>query len=532
MNISGIISLAEVYDSGSVPVVTKYLNGHSYYERKQEENTGNIIIKKIYDKTEKVNVEDQIKIKCDGYDSRGRSVKLSCCSINMYHTMSSLLVNGEKLINFMDSDLPENMKNYTVGGKPTSFDNLNKYLHDMISKSMSELRNANDDAGCTEKNHTSGEQLQLAYSTNKIENSDDTNSDSQSVLIVNNEENGDAHHQDSVSNTDNNMSMIDRLLIEQLVEKTDKIFEKLEMIAKIQERDKIETESKISQINDKLVSLSKQISTNDKHQTENLQDLKSDFQNLHSEQDKRFNTTQNRVQGVSDKLKEISTQLTRINTNNNPMNINVEGVEKVKLNTESQTTVKQPQTSNLSCRKTENETTQNAKTRKSSHLTSDPAVHQTPNRRSTSNFKQSKTLIMGSSIVKGIDKRRLDAAAEVRTHRGATVSTLTDKVTQMDISKYNTIILVVGGNDASTKTHPEDFHDAYVNLIQTVRSSNAEADIVISEILPRRNVNTELYNDILSNICDELNCQLVKQFDSFVSKNRELPPGWYPFEQY
>ncbi|CAC5412975.1 unnamed protein product [Mytilus coruscus] len=105
---------------------------NTFCDNKRKENEGNIIYKKVFDKSETVNVEDQYKIKCEGFDTRGRNIKLSCFSINMYHTTSSLLVNGKKLLVFINDHLPEVlncMKNYQINGKPVDLNMLNKCIY-------------------------------------------------------------------------------------------------------------------------------------------------------------------------------------------------------------------------------------------------------------------------------------------------------------------------------------------------------------------------------------------------------------------
>ena len=72
-----------------------------------------------------INVEDQCKIKCDGFDTNSRSVKLNCFSIDMYHTAFLMLINGKKHDMFMDD---HQLYGKFPDGKPVKLDNLNKCL--------------------------------------------------------------------------------------------------------------------------------------------------------------------------------------------------------------------------------------------------------------------------------------------------------------------------------------------------------------------------------------------------------------------
>ncbi|VDI26912.1 Hypothetical predicted protein [Mytilus galloprovincialis] len=136
--------------------------------------------------------------------------------------------------------------------------------------------------------------------------------------------------------------------------------------------------------------------------------------------------------------------------------------------------------------------------------------------------KEKKTLIIGCSIIKGIDANKVGKDVSIRTNRGATVPTLTEKIKKSNIKHYKSIILVVGGNDASSRIHPEAFKEKYDDMIKTVKSINPDIDIAVSEICPRRNVDTEIYNAILHSVSTEHNVNIIKQTDAFVPRGGDL----------
>ena len=65
---------------------------------------------------------------------------------------------------------------------------------------------------------------------------------------------------------------------------------------------------------------------------------------------------------------------------------------------------------------------------------------------------QTSTLLVGSSILKGIRTAYLKPNVAVRTFPGATVDSLRTKLGDYDLDKCTTIILPVGGNKASNST--------------------------------------------------------------------------------
>ncbi|VDI63034.1 Hypothetical predicted protein [Mytilus galloprovincialis] len=108
-----------------------------------------------------------------------------------------------------------------------------------------------------------------------------------------------------------------------------------------------------------------------------------------------------------------------------------------------------------------------------------------------------------------------------------TVPTLTEKIKKSNIQHYKSIILVVGGNDASSRIHPEAFKEKYDDMIKTVKSINPGINIAVSEICPRRNVDTEIYNAILHRVSTEHKLKIIKQTDAFVSRGGDLVSSYY-----
>ena len=65
------------------------------------------------------------------------------------------------------------------------------------------------------------------------------------------------------------------------------------------------------------------------------------------------------------------------------------------------------------------------------------------------------TLLVGSSIRKGVRTSELQPNATVRTFSGAKIEDVKTKLEEYDIDHCKTIILHVGGNDADNGTDPE-----------------------------------------------------------------------------
>ena len=100
--------------------------------------------------------------------------------------------------------------------------------------------------------------------------------------------------------------------------------------------------------------------------------------------------------------------------------------------------------------------------------------------------KDEKILLIGSSIFKTIKPDSL-RNIHVWINRGATVLDIFNDLKQIDMSKYHTVVVHVGGNDVSQRMSPKEFIQIYSDIIHFIRHKHCK--IVISEILPRAGCN-------------------------------------------
>jgi hypothetical protein len=115
-----------------------------------------------------------------------------------------------------------------------------------------------------------------------------------------------------------------------------------------------------------------------------------------------------------------------------------------------------------------------------------------------------KTLIIGSSILNGIKTRRL-IHTDVCTNRGADINTLINIIERRDLSVYKTIIVHIGGNDLNNGYSLDTIYENYQSLLYLLRAqSNMETVLMVSGIPPRYGTNVQPLNMILDDLCDNL----------------------------
>ncbi|CAG2247711.1 unnamed protein product [Mytilus edulis] len=303
------------------------------------------------------------------------------------------------------------------------------------------------------------------------------------------------HARENITQDENSV----KSLLHQLLDKTDSLFELVKSIDKQCIEDKQDFQNKIDQVNDRITAFSKKMCTIDEHQTQHLYDIENSVKLVKVDQDKNFSHVHNKIQSLADRVKDLPSR-----TQYNAKNFEVEKSNE-----------------NIDYRSVNSNTANTSKTYiDQSHTT-------IRNSQIFPDERKEKTLIIGSSIIKGIDANKVGKDVHIRTNRGATVPTLTEKIKKSNIQHYKSIILVVGGNDASSRIHPEAFKEKYDDMIKTVKSINPGINIAVSEICPRRNVDTEIYNAILHRVSTEHKLKIIKQTDAFVSRGGDLVSSYY-----
>ena len=76
------------------------------------------------------------------------------------------------------------------------------------------------------------------------------------------------------------------------------------------------------------------------------------------------------------------------------------------------------------------------------------------------------------------------------------------KLSTMDLSCYDKVVLHVGGNDVEAKVSPTEFKRKYQSLLKSV--ANKKSELFISGLLPRKGLNMKPFNNILKDLSSEV----------------------------
>ncbi|MEW8547726.1 MAG: GDSL-type esterase/lipase family protein [Candidatus Thiodiazotropha sp.] len=141
-----------------------------------------------------------------------------------------------------------------------------------------------------------------------------------------------------------------------------------------------------------------------------------------------------------------------------------------------------------------------------------------------------KLLLIGDSILSGVNTKGLIKGIQKHSKGGATVNDLIEEISVYDMRNFETCIIYIGGNDCANGTDVKTFVDAYDQLLSLIKTTNPACRVYICNIAPRGDVDVTGFNkgiDRLSKHWEHQNVRcMTHTYDYFVAKNY-LPAGRY-----
>ena len=98
------------------------------------------------------------------------------------------------------------------------------------------------------------------------------------------------------------------------------------------------------------------------------------------------------------------------------------------------------------------------------------------------------------SVLHPINTKGLIRGLHKHLRGGATVSDIKNDIALYDLSRFQTIIISVGGNDSTNGIDEELFEEKYDQLISIVKTGNLQCTLYICKIAPRGDTNVTTLN--------------------------------------
>lgn len=257
-------------------------------------------------------------------------------------------------------------------------------------------------------------------------------------------------------------------------------------------------ESQMSAILESLAYHTKMIST----LQEQLTNLTTQVVKLQEESNRKSATTQEKKPDTSSMLC-IAVSPTHTNSSSNPSPNIIEDTYQTPSLPKSQ-----PNPKRMRAKRINNNSPQQKNTQKSPQT--------------NDSVRPLKTLIIGDSIIKGINQRGLKKHVHIHGISGATVETVLEQLPLFDLKNFSAVIISVGGNDISNGTNVEYVEEKYDQLILYIKNINQDCKVVICTACPRQDCNVSELNGILTSLSEEYNTNLVDMEKYFCDQN-EIP---------
>ena len=126
-----------------------------------------------------------------------------------------------------------------------------------------------------------------------------------------------------------------------------------------------------------------------------------------------------------------------------------------------------------------------------------------------------KTLIIGDSIIKGINPKGLKNNVHCSGISGATVETVHEQIALYDLRNFSTIIVYVGGNNVSNGSNIEYVEEKYDQLLQYIKTANSALNIILCTVAPRKDCLVTELNEIIRSLSEEHGTKLVEMENYF-----------------
>ena len=456
----------------------------------------------VTDKTGK-NVETKYKVMSD---------KSGHYTVNLYHTRSSCLVNGKNSDQFFKSDLPcvFQLIEQKLADENCSIDDFNSNVRKMILQYFDqtpEMKESKNLLPLEEPNENQSYQCQTPADNEQID-SKNTNADIKistetTETQIDGSFNSLNRADNSTQTSEDHVMGILRLVHTGINEMKDLLTSHI-----------IFTNNKFSQINDEIVSIKRGATTHYSSTDRSLDDVSEKQIAIKSEVQKVHDNIQKRFQGIFHQLKALHEK--NINDISSTKPIVIEDNDKI---TDTETEEINLQTTGNRSNHTSAQKTVKYHNEKQQSPRLDVSMNKNMSdiakNKTNGNFpNKDRTLIIGDSIVKGIQQPGLDSLVDCIKLSGAIITDIARKLQNIDLRQYGNVIIFVGGNDVSGGKWPDASRVELTKVVQTLHRQRCK--VYLCTVSPRQQVDVSLYNSYVRDICAETGARLIDCYQSFV----------------
>ena len=414
--------------------------------------------------------------------------------LNMYHTKCLCLVNGKGTLQFMQTDIHDIFS--VIQNKLTDENCSLSDFNNSVKELILEYCNVNNEDGNNNEEAKSEETI-----INEVEFSRPT-----SLAVCPQSPNA------SYSNIN---------------AKTPDIAETIEIV-EIVEDDQVETNESTSDVStetmfyDMLQSIQTAVTQVQKTLDDHIENTGNQFLQIRDEMSRiknqsslNSNITDRQIETLSDNSNEVRTDIDRFSTT----------LQK-RLQTMFESLKALHRKTSTAERKESNCPTASV-TAQSENITKRGGLDTSVNDQSSTNIRQDpfangfgrktitkQTLLVGDSILKGIQTRGLNSNIHVRTLPGATTKDVAIYLRNRPMDDYDEIVIYVGGNDQRSRLL--NLNEELKKTIQYLKETYSQMSINLCSVCPRSDVNVSTVNELIQKLAPETRSTVIDVHGSFV----------------
>ena len=417
-------------------------------------------------------------------------------TLNLYHTKSSCLINGKNSHKFTEIHLPAMLKNIEerlVNDKTTTTNVNNAFKNILMSTSKNESK--------------------LSENQNESDSHEELRRLNESVQSVRKEKHARRIDQDAKSN-------VHEILNDFMKSVSSEINElKCEMREYI-----LQTSTQLGEIKDIVCGLKNQHNLCCSDMKNKLKDVTSNSESVKTQMCSLNEGLLKRWQSFSESMKN---QMSYITTQQKETEISLNKF--MATPTRSYAEISNDSSSNVP----EAHSTQNKDQRSSTENSNNSSsvvseIHNTPNKDQRSNQTVTRqTLIIGDSILKGINKSDLKTDVDVLTCPGKKLRGIQSNLSSEIVSKYKNIIVYAGGNDAASGSAQSTLYNDIKSLILDIRRKSESCAVYLCTVCQRIDTDVLPLNELLKRTGEDLEVRIIDCHQAFVFGNGDTASHYY-----
>jgi hypothetical protein len=136
-----------------------------------------------------------------------------------------------------------------------------------------------------------------------------------------------------------------------------------------------------------------------------------------------------------------------------------------------------------------------------------------------------KTLIIGDSVIKGIQQKGLNDKIDIKKCSGAKIKDISNSLDNLDMGPYSNVIIHVGGNDVSGGKRHETSYQELLEI--TVKLQEQQRRVFLCTVCPRQDVDISQLNRNIRRICQETGAYLIEAYQAFVYGNGDTVEQYF-----